>query len=245
MDAYQLTSSDHQTCSCPQALFSLVFGYSAVLRVRSVLLSIPDCSILYLDKNSHTNWYSNVLKVARNYLNIENSGLLGCDIELMVKWLLTLERDIHSGFISGVKQSNKVLLRSYWMIAASPLDRWQQRSEQYQWQHKSEMWCCEAAASYTVPIMPFHEDTTGQRTSFPDPWRWKHYIHSQHRELLIQQHSVIITRSSESSTKPLRKLQILHREHPFPSEKSTKNYILINNTATSLSSWWLHTSLTL
>jgi hypothetical protein len=78
----------------------------------------------------------------------------------------------------------------------------------------------------------------------PDPWRWRHYIQSQHHELLIQQHSVIITWRSESSTKPLWKPQILHRKYPFPSEKSTKNYILTNNTATSLSSWWLHTSLT-
>jgi hypothetical protein len=124
MDAYQLTSSDHQTCSCPQAQFSLLSGYSAVLHVRSVLLSIPDCSIWYLDTNSQTNWNSNVLNTARNCLN-KNSGLPGCDIMLMGKWLLTLERDTHCGFICGVQQYNRVLTGSYWMIVASPLDRWQ------------------------------------------------------------------------------------------------------------------------
>jgi hypothetical protein len=71
--------------------------------------------------------------VARNYLNNDNSGLLGSDIILMGKWFLTFERDIHSGFICGVKQSKTVLVGNYRMIVASPRERWQQRSEQYQW----------------------------------------------------------------------------------------------------------------
>ena len=140
MDAYQLTSSDHQTCSCPQAWWLLVFGHSAVLHVKSILLFILDCSIRYLDTKSQTNWKSNVLKVARNYLNNEDSGLLWCDIMFMGKWFLAFERNIHSSFMFGVKQTKIILLGNYWMTVASTLDRWQWGSEQCQWQQICEVW---------------------------------------------------------------------------------------------------------
>jgi hypothetical protein len=51
--------------------------------------------------------------VARNYINNEDSGLLGCDIMFMGKWFLAFEMNIHSGFIFGVKQTKIILLGSY------------------------------------------------------------------------------------------------------------------------------------
>jgi len=51
--------------------------------------------------------------VARNYINNEDSGLLGCDIMFMGKWFLAIKRNIHSGFIFGVKQTKIILLGSY------------------------------------------------------------------------------------------------------------------------------------
>jgi hypothetical protein len=96
------------------------------------------------------------------------------------------------------------------MTVASTLDRWQWGSQQCQWQQICEMWssrvcsqlhCLHHNESF---ITPLRKDATVQWTScwLLDPWSYRHYIHSHHKPL-IQQHSVIVTRSSESSIKPL------------------------------------------
>jgi hypothetical protein len=51
--------------------------------------------------------------VARNYINNEDSRLLGCDIMFMGKWFLAFERNIYNGFIFGVKQTKIILLGGY------------------------------------------------------------------------------------------------------------------------------------
>ena len=56
-------------------------------------------------------------------MNNEDSSLLGCDIMFMGEWFLAFERNIHSGFIFGVKQTKIILLGNYSMTVALTLDR--------------------------------------------------------------------------------------------------------------------------